>query len=102
MELTDGLKKLMLAGVGAAAFTAEKASDVVDTLVKKGELTVEQGKALNTELKHKAEEVKKEKEEKPEEKEEKKDFASMVDGLSEEELASLKSAISAHDEKKDA
>ena len=39
MEFTDGFKKLMLAGVGAAAFTAEKASDVVDTLVKKGELT---------------------------------------------------------------
>ncbi len=99
MEFTDGFKKLILAGVGAAAFTAEKASDVVDTLVKKGELTVEQGKALNTELKHKAEEVKKEKEEKPEEK---KDFASMVDGLSDDELASLKAAISAHDEKKDA
>ena len=31
---------------------------IVDDLVKKGELTVEQGKALNAELKHKVAEVK--------------------------------------------
>ena len=30
----------------------------MDDLVKKGEITVEQGKALNAELKHKAEEAK--------------------------------------------
>ncbi len=34
------------------ATTAEKSKDVLDDLVKKGELTVEQGKALNQELKH--------------------------------------------------
>ena len=32
--------------------TAEKSKDVLDELVKKGELTVEQGKVLNEELKH--------------------------------------------------
>ncbi|MEG2801954.1 MAG: aspartyl beta-hydroxylase, partial [Longicatena sp.] len=41
-----------LAGVGAVASTAEKSKDVVEQLVKKGELTVEQGKVLNEELKH--------------------------------------------------
>ena len=35
-------------------------------MVKKGELTVEQGKALNTELKHKAQEAKEKAEEKTE------------------------------------
>ena len=32
--------------------TAEKSKEVLDELVKKGELTVEQGKVLNRELKH--------------------------------------------------
>ena len=32
--------------------TAEKSKDVLDEMVKRGELTVEQGKVLNKELKH--------------------------------------------------
>ena len=51
-RLTDGLKKILLAGIGTVAVTAEKSKDVLDDLVKKGELTVEQGKVLNEELKH--------------------------------------------------
>lgn len=50
--LGDELKKILLAGIGAAAVTAEKSKDMVDALVKKGELTIEQGKVLNEELKH--------------------------------------------------
>ena len=46
------MKKIMLAGIGAVALTTEKAKDLVDDLVKKGEITVEQGKVLNKELKH--------------------------------------------------
>lgn len=45
------LKKVFLAGVGAIAMTAEKSKELVDELVEKGELTVEQGKVLNEELK---------------------------------------------------
>lgn len=48
----DGIKTVLLAGIGAVAATAEKTSEVVDDLVKKGELTVDQGKELNQELKH--------------------------------------------------
>lgn len=51
-NLSEDLKKILLAGIGAAATTVEKSKDVVDELVKKGELTVEQGKVLNEELKH--------------------------------------------------
>ena len=40
------------------ATTVEKSQEIVDDLVKKGELTVEQGKPLNAELKHKVAEVK--------------------------------------------
>ncbi|WP_338515372.1 phasin family protein [Bifidobacterium breve] len=52
-DLGDGLRKVLLAGIGALATGYEKSSELVDELVKKGEITVEQGKALNTELKRK-------------------------------------------------
>lgn len=57
-DFGDGLRKVFLAGVGALATTVEKGQELVDDLVKKGELTVEQGKELNTELKRKLKETK--------------------------------------------
>ena len=48
----ENVKKLLLAGIGAVAVTAEKSKDLLDEMVEKGELTVEQGKVLNEELKH--------------------------------------------------
>lgn len=50
-NFSDDLKKIVLAGIGAVATTTEKSKQVLDELVKKGELTVEQGKVLNEELK---------------------------------------------------
>ena len=55
-QLSDNIKKLLLLGIGAAALTAEKSKEMIDELVKKGELTVDQGKVINEELKHKASE----------------------------------------------
>lgn len=43
-----------MAGVGAVATGAEKSHQIIEDLVKKGELTVEQGKSLNEELSRKA------------------------------------------------
>ena len=43
MLFGDSMKKIMLAGIGAVAVTAEKSKELVD----------EQGKVLNEELKHK-------------------------------------------------
>ena len=51
-QLSEGLRKLILAGIGAVAATKENSEGILDELVKKGELTVEQGKVLNEELKH--------------------------------------------------
>lgn len=51
-KLGSGLKKVLLAGIGAVAVTGEKSKELLDEMVKKGELTVEQGKTLNEELKH--------------------------------------------------
>lgn len=53
--IANGLKDIFLAGIGAMAITGEKASEVVDKLIARGELTVDQGKEINTELQHKAE-----------------------------------------------
>lgn len=51
-QLGESLRKLILAGIGAAAATKEKSDELLKELVKKGELTLEQGKVLNEELKH--------------------------------------------------
>ena len=51
-KIGDGLKKFLLVGIGAAATTVEKSQQIVDELIKKGEITVEQGKELNKELQH--------------------------------------------------
>lgn len=56
MEMGDVFKKVLLVGVGAVATTVDAAQEMVDTFVKKGEITVEQGKVLNEELKRNAKE----------------------------------------------
>ncbi len=53
----DGFKDIFLAGIGAMAIGAEKSKELVDQFIAKGEITVDQGKQINTELKHKAEEA---------------------------------------------
>lgn len=98
MELGENIKKLLLAGIGTAAVTAEKSKEILDDLVKKGELTVEQGKVLNQELRHDfKEKVKKNVNVsvKPTSPDELKD---LLDRMSPEQIAALKEEI-AHLEK---
>ena len=49
---TNSLEKVIFAGIDAITKTAENAGELLDELVKKGALTIEQGKTLNEELKH--------------------------------------------------
>ena len=49
-RIGEGLKKIILAGIGAVATTGEKGQEILNDLVKKGELTVEQSKVLNKEM----------------------------------------------------
>ena len=42
MELGENIRKLLLAGIGTAAVTVDKSKEILDDLVKKGELTVEE------------------------------------------------------------
>lgn len=61
--MMDEIKKVLLFGVGAVASTYEKAAEVVDDLVKKGKITIDEGKELGEELKRTFKEKTKEKEE---------------------------------------
>lgn len=56
-DFVDMARKAFLAGVGAVAVGAERSQELVDELIAKGELTVEQGKALNAELTRKVKET---------------------------------------------
>ena len=98
-KLGSGLKKVLLVGIGAVAVTGEKSKELLDEMVKKGELTVEQGKVLNQELKHNIKKTVKEnvnvswKASTPEE------LMEMVDQMTPEQLDALKAQIKAKEEK---
>ncbi|MBU5593378.1 phasin family protein [Clostridium sp. MSJ-4] len=49
--MMDELKKVFLAGVGSVAYTYEKASKLVEEMVQKGKLSMDEGKELSQELK---------------------------------------------------
>lgn len=94
LDLGENLRKLILAGVGVAAVTKEKGTDVLNELVKKGELTIEQGKVLNEELKHNIKDAIRENVTivtPPD------DVISAVDSLSDEQLEALKAHITARE-----
>lgn len=110
-QLSDGIRKLILAGIGAVAATKEKSEVILDELVKKGELTVEQGKVLNEELKHNIKDairdnvtlhiVTDEDEEEPEDSGDDSeaapqgDLMDAVDSMDDEQLTALKARIQA-------
>ena len=111
-QLSDGIRKLILAGIGAVAATKEKSEVILDELVKKGELTVEQGKVLNEELKHNIKDAIRDNvtlhivtdeddEEKPEDGGDESeaapqgDLMDVVDSMDDEQLAALKARIQA-------
>lgn len=56
-DFSEGIKTAFLAGVGAVAYGAEKSQELVDEFIRRGEMTVEQGKALNEELTRKVKET---------------------------------------------
>ena len=101
-NLGDGLKKVLLAGIGAVAVTAEKSKEILDEMVKRGELTVEQGKVLNKELKHNIRKTVKEnvkvsvKPSSPEE------LSELLDQMTPEQMEALKAGIQEKEEKQKA
>lgn len=92
-KMGESLKKIVLAGIGAVAITADKSKDLLEELVKKGELTVEQGKVLNEELKHKASEKVKEKMTVKVTPESPEDMIDLVSKMTPEQIAQMKEKI---------
>lgn len=94
MDIEEGIKKVLLAGIGAATASVEVVKDIATTLVEKGEAAVSQGKVINEELKRDVKEkvkdhvtvniVK-----------EYKDAMNAVDHMTTEELEALKEKIEA-------
>lgn len=89
----ENVKKLLLAGIGAVAVTAEKSKDLLDEMVEKGELTVEQGKVLNEELKHNIKKTVKEKTGAGKKETAAEDLSDLLDKMTPEQLAVLKEQI---------
>ena len=52
-KFEEGIRKALMAGIGIAAVTVEKSKDIIDEMVKKGEVTIEEGKKLKEEMKAK-------------------------------------------------
>jgi polyhydroxyalkanoate synthesis regulator phasin len=90
MSISDDMKKIFLAGLGAMVATAEKGKEIVDALIEKGEITIEQGKAINEELKRNLAENKK----KQAAGENLDDLFRKLDTLSKEDIAALKAKLS--------
>jgi polyhydroxyalkanoate synthesis regulator phasin len=95
-KLGDGLKKLVLAGIGAVAETTEKSSELIDNLAKKGEITIEQGKELNKELKHNLRQTIDNNQQKPDGSD---DIGVKLAGMTMDELDALKAKIQQTQEK---
>lgn len=89
----ENIKKLLLAGIGAVAVTAEKSKDLLDEMVEKGELTVEQGKVLNEELKHNIKKTVKEKTGAGRKETAAEELSDLLDKMTPEQLAALKEQI---------
>ena len=99
-KLTDGLKKVVLAGIGTVAVTAEKSKEIIDEMAKRGQQTVEQGKVLNQELKHNIKETVKKTVGGTEEVPTQEALAAMLDKMTPEQLAELKEKLAAAEEAK--
>ena len=100
-QLGESIRKLILAGIGAVAMTKEKSADVLKDLVKKGELTVEQGKALNEELKHNIKSTVKEKVNVKVKTSSPEELDELLDKMTPEQMALLKQRIDEMEKKQE-
>ncbi len=52
MSISDDVRKLMMAGLGAASIASEKTGEAIEKLAKRGEEAMAQGKDINERLRH--------------------------------------------------
>ena len=101
MDVSSDLRKLIMAGIGAASVAAEKSQETIENLAKRGEEAVEQGKVLNEQLRHEIKNVVKDNitvvEQKPADKD---SILAALETLTPEERAEIKKHIGKLDPKK--
>ena len=93
-----GIISLILAGIGAVATTAERSKDLLDEMVEKGELTVEQGKVLNEELKHNIKQKVQDVTGKKEAELSDEDISDLIDRMTPEQIRALKEKLAGSDD----
>ena len=109
MVLTENLKKIMLAGIGTIASTAEKSREILEDMVKKGEITMDQAKILNGDfaqnlkeksrnIKEKSQDIRENIRKKAARKYPDNDFSDFLSALNEGQLEALKEQINAFEE----
>ncbi len=91
--ITKEIRKLLLAGLGAAAEGKERGEQLVERLAEKGEATLESGKVLNEELKRNIKKTLR-RDKGPQ------DVMEAVKGMDAEQLAALKEKIAQLEEEK--
>ncbi|WP_229768597.1 phasin family protein [Tissierella pigra] len=85
------IRRIFLAGIGTLALTYEKSNEMIQNLVEKGKITVEQGKELNEELKR----VINNKENSKDSKEDLKEILKDLNLATKEDITNLESRIKA-------
>ena len=100
-KIRKRIKEVLLAGIGAVAVTGEKSKELLDEMVKKGELTVEQGKALNEELKHNIKSTVKEKVNVKVKTSSPEELDELLDKMTPEQMALLKQRIDEMEKKQE-
>ncbi len=83
-KISEGLKKVLYTGIGAAALTVDVTGKAINTLAKKGEEAIEKGKLMNEELKRKRGKAEVEI----------KDMAAALGQLSREDIEAVKAKLS--------
>jgi polyhydroxyalkanoate synthesis regulator phasin len=97
--MLNELKNVFLAGVGSAAYTYEKAIKLVDEMVQKGKITVDEGKELSEELKRTVKTKTSDESSKPITKEDFRELLKEMDFASKEDFDSLNNRLNSLEEK---
>ena len=92
-SITKELRKLLMAGLGAAAESKERGEKLLDELAEKGEATFKHGKVMNEELKRNIHKTL-HNEKSPE------DILKAVQGMDAEQLEALKAQIAKCEEER--
>lgn len=92
MKLSEDVRKVMMAGIGALTTVTEKTQETIDSLAKKGEEALNQGQAMNERLRHKIKEIIDD--EKPEEKTGKDEVLRALEHMTPEEIEAVKAKLS--------